>query len=305
MDYTTIGIDVSKAKLDIFFSSTGEWVTLPNNNDGFTKLLHICKESYPYIQRIIVEHTGSYQEQLVNYLYDNKLPVCLVHPIRVRSYAKAIGKLAKTDKIDAELLAKYGIIMNPKLSQEKSVILIKLKSLIKYRKQLTDNLTLTKQWLEKRPNSDIQNKIIELVQLLNTQLSDLDKEIKVVVQSDEHMQHNFDILTQTKGIGKITAYILLAELPELGTLCRNKVVAICGLAPLNRDSGTMRGKACIQGGRKVVRNALYMAVISALKSNKIIKNYYNKLKQNGKPTKVAITACMRKMIIYLNTQFQK
>ena len=305
MDYTTIGIDVSKAKLDIFFSSTGEWVTLPNNNDGFTKLLHICKESYPYIQRIIVEHTGSYQEQLVNYLYDNKLPVCLVHPIRVRSYAKAIGKLAKTDKIDAELLAKYGIIMNPKLSQEKSVILIKLKSLIKYRKQLTDNLTLTKQWLEKRPNSDIQNKIIELVQLLNTQLSDLDKEIKVVVQSDEHMQHNFDILTQTKGIGKITAYILLAELPELGTLCRNKVVAICGLAPLNRDSGTMRGKACIQGGRKVVRNALYMAVISALKSNKIIKNYYNKLKQNGKPTKVAITACMRKMIIYLNTQLQK
>lgn len=305
MDYTTIGIDVSKAKLDIFFSSTGEWVTLPNNSDGFAKLLHICKESYPLIQRIIVEHTGSYQGQLVNFLYDNKLPVCLVHPIRVRSYAKAIGKLAKTDKIDAELLAHYGTVMNPELSQEKSVNIIKLKSLIKYRKQLTDNLTLTKQWLEKRPDPDIQNKIFELVKLLNGQLSDLDKEISALVQSDGDMQRNFDILTQTKGIGKITAYILLAELPELGTLCRNKIVAICGLAPMNRDSGTMRGKACIQGGRKIVRNALYMAVISAVKSNELIKNYYDKLKLKGKPSKVAITACMRKMVIHLNALLQK
>lgn len=305
MNYTTIGIDVSKAKLDIFFSSTGEWVTLPNNNDGFTKLLYICKESYPLIQRIIVEHTGSYQGQLVNYLYDNKLPVCLVHPIRVRSYAKAIGKLAKTDKIDAELLAQYGTVMNPELSQEKSVNIIKLKSLIKYRKQLTDNLTLTKQWLEKRPDPDIQNKIFELMKLLNMQLSDIDKEISTLVKSDGYMQRNFDILTQTKGIGKITAYILLAELPELGTLCRNKIVAMCGLAPMNRDSGTMRGKACIQGGRKVVRNALYMAVISAVKSNELIKNYYDKLKQKEKPSKVAITACMRKMVIHLNALLQK
>ena len=305
MNCTTIGIDVSKQKLDIFFSSSGEWVTLPNTEEGFTKFLKICKKTYPNIQKIIVEHTGSYQNELVSHLHTNKMPVCIVHPTRVRNYAKAIGRLAKTDKIDAELLANYGEMMSPELSSEKPLNIQKLRSLIKYRKQLTDNLTLTKQWLEKKPDQEIVMKISQLVNFLNKQLSKIDTDLHQLVQSDKTLSNTFLTLTTTKGIGKITAYILLAELPELGTICRNKIVAICGLAPLNRDSGTLRGKACIQGGRKIVRNALYMSVIAALRSNKQIRDFYDNLRKNGKPAKVAITACMRKMITHLNSKLQK
>lgn len=305
MNNTTIGIDVSKQKLDIFFSSSGEWITLPNTEEGFTKFLKICKKTYPNIQKIIVEHTGSYQNELVSHLHTNKMPVCIVHPTRVRNYAKAIGRLAKTDKIDAELLANYGEMMSPELSSEKPLNIQKLRSLIKYRKQLTDNLTLTKQWLEKKPDQEIVMKISQLVNFLNKQLSKIDTDLHQLVQSDKTLSNTFLTLTTTKGIGKITAYILLAELPELGTICRNKIVAICGLAPLNRDSGTLRGKACIQGGRKIVRNALYMSVIAALRSNKQIRDFYDNLRKNGKPAKVAITACMRKMITHLNSKLQK
>ena len=304
MNNTTIGIDVSKQKLDIF-SSSGEWITLPNTEEGFTKFLKICKKTYPNIQKIIVEHTGSYQNELVSHLHTNKMPVCIVHPTRVRNYAKAIGRLAKTDKIDAELLANYGEMMSPELSSEKPLNIQKLRSLIKYRKQLTDNLTLTKQWLEKKPDQEIVMKISQLVNFLNKQLSKIDTDLHQLVQSDKTLSNTFLTLTTTKGIGKITAYILLAELPELGTICRNKIVAICGLAPLNRDSGTLRGKACIQGGRKIVRNALYMSVIAALRSNKQIRDFYDNLRKNGKPAKVAITACMRKMITHLNSKLQK
>ena len=305
MNCTTIGIDVSKQKLDIFFSSSGEWVTLPNTEEGFVEFLKICKKTYPNIQKVIVEHTGSYQNALVSCLHINKIPVCVVHPTRVRNYAKAIGRLAKTDKIDAELLANYGEKMSPELSSEKPFNIQRLRSLVKYRKQLTDNLTLTKQWLEKKPDQEIVKQISQLVDFLNKQLSKIDIDIHQLIQSDKILSDNFITLTSTKGIGKVTAYILLAELPELGTICRNKIVAICGLAPLNRDSGTLRGKACIQGGRKVVRNALYMSVIAALRSNKHIRDFYDNLRKNGKPAKVAITACMRKMITHLNTELQK
>lgn len=300
MNYTTIGIDVSKAKLDIFFDSTGEWITIPNNIQGFNKFLQNLEEQNLNIERIIVEHTGSYQKELVSFLQRYSLPVCLVHPAKVRNFAKAIGRLAKTDKLDAQILSEYGKIMKPELFISDVSKNEHLRELVKYRRQLTDNLVLTKQWLEKRPPEEIKQMIQSIVTLLNTQIDSVEKEILDAIKLDAELYKRFKILTQTKGVAKRTASILLSELPELGKVSRNKIVALCGLAPINRDSGTMRGKACIQGGRKVVRNALYMSIISSIRINDVIHNYYQNLKENGKPSKVAMVACMRKLIIHLN-----
>lgn len=300
MNYTTIGIDVSKAKLDIFFDSTGEWMTITNSLQGFNKFLHQLEEQKLSIERIIVEHTGAYQKELVAFLHIHSLPVCLVHPVKVRNFAKAIGRLAKTDKLDAQILAEYGRIMQPELSVCNVSKNEHLRELVKYRRQLTDNLVLTKQWIEKKPAEEIKQRIQSIVNLLHSQIDAIEKEILDTIKSDTELYQQFKILTKTKGVAERTASILLSELPELGKVSRNKIVALCGLAPMNRDSGTMRGKACIQGGRKTVRNALYMSIISSIKANNVIHNYYQNLKENGKPSRVAMVACMRKLIIHLN-----
>lgn len=300
MDYTTIGIDVSKKKLDIFINTTGEWMTLTNNLQGFKKLIKYINKHLLSIERVVVEHTGAYQKDLVSFLYDNNISVSLVHPAKVRNFAKAAGRLAKTDKLDAKILADYGIIMKPELSEAPNQNIDKLRELIKYRRQLTDNLTLTKQWIEKKPSAQILKRIQSLVTLLNKQIQELETEILQHIKSDEILYQKFQILMNTKGIGQRTASIILAELPELGCIQRNKIVALCGLAPMNRDSGTMRGRACIQGGRKFVRNSLYMAVLSATRSDGVLHQYYASLKAKGKHSKVALIACMRKLIIHLN-----
>ena len=304
MDYTTIGIDVSKAKLDIFFNSTGEWMTLSNNSQDFDKLILYIQKYSLQIERVVVEHTGSYQKELVSFLHSHNIPVCLVHPVKVRNYAKAVGRLAKTDKIDAQILADYGQVMHPELSEIQNPKINKLRELIKYRRQLTDNLVLTKQWIEKKPAPQILQRIKLLVDHLNLQVKEIEIEILDFIKSDKILHKKFQILMETKGIGKKSASTLIAELPELGHTSRNKIVALCGLAPMNRDSGTMRGKACIQGGRKIVRNALYMSIISAIRTNDVIHQYYALLKGKGKPSRVAMVACMRKLIIHLNQQLQ-
>ena len=304
MDYTTIGIDVSKAKLDIFFNSTGEWMTLSNNSQDFDKLILYIQKYSLQIERVVVEHTGSYQKELVSFLHSHNIPVCLVHPAKVRNYAKAVGRLAKTDKIDAQILADYGQVMHPELSEIQNPKINKLRELIKYRRQLTDNLVLTKQWIEKKPAPQILQRIKLLVDHLNLQVKEIEIEILDFIKSDKILHKKFQILMETKGIGKRSASTLIAELPELGHTSRNKIVALCGLAPMNRDSGTMRGKACIQGGRKIVRNALYMSIISAIRTNDVIHQYYSLLKGKGKPARVAMVACMRKLIIHLNQELQ-
>ncbi len=304
MDYTTIGIDVSKAKLDIFFDSTGEWITLLNSSIGFNKLLLYIQKYSLNIERIIIEHTGSYQKELVSFLHSHNMPVCLVHPVKVRNYAKAVGRLAKTDKIDAQILANYGHIMQPQLSETIHPDINKLRELVKYRRQLIDNLVLTKQWIEKKPDPQILQRIKLLVNHLKCQIKEIETEILDFIKSNKTLYKQFQTLMETKGIGKRSASILISELPELGHTSRNKIVALCGLAPMNRDSGTMRGKACIQGGRKIVRNALYMSIISAIRTNDVIHQYYYLLKEKGKPSRVAMVACMRKLIIHLNQKLQ-
>lgn len=304
MDYTTIGIDVSKVKLDIFFDSTKKLMTVSNNFQGFGKLLHYIQKYSLNVDRIIVEHTGSYQKELVSFLHNHNMPVCLVHPAKVRNYAKAVGRLAKTDKIDAQILSNYGKIMQPEISEPEHPNVKKLRELVKYRRQLTDCLVMTKQWREKKPDPQILQRISSLVEHLKFQIEEIEAQILQFIKSNETLYKRFQTLIETKGIGKISASILISELPELGYIPKNKIVALCGLAPMNRDSGTLRGKACIQGGRKIVRNALYMSIISAIRTNDVIHQYYSLLKGKGKPSRVAMVACMRKLIIHLNQELQ-
>lgn len=299
MDYTTIGIDVSKAKLDICFLISGEMITVSNDNEGFAKLLKRIRRYN--VDRIVIEHTGNYQKEVVHYLQKHHFMVCVVNPGNVRNFAKAAGIIAKTDKIDAYVLAKYGEMFKPDAIKETDLDIEKLKELVNFRQTLVETIKSFKVRLEKKPSAFIVKEINKSIKSLLLQQTKLEKEIKERIQSNQKMMQLFDKLNQIVGFGEHTITVLLSHLPELGKLERNKIAALCGVAPINHDSGKMRGMRCIQGGRKIVRNALYMAAIPAINHNHIIHEYYTKLKEEGKPSKVAIVACMRKMLCYANS----
>lgn len=302
MNITTIGIDVSKQKIDICIYCSKETFTLTNDLSGFKQLLKKIRKMQLDVSRIVIEHTGGYQRDLVKFLINNDLPVCVVNPASVRHFAKAAGYLAKTDKIDAFVLALYGEKLQPKLTALKNEHLLVLRDLVNQRKQLSDWNKQTKQWLEKQPGKQWQKRIKSQQMWLEKQLKRARKEIRDFIKAHEDLCSRYNALLSVRGVGEDTAAFLLAELSELGDITRQKIVALCGLAPINRDSGMKRGKAFIQGGRKKVRNYLYLCVISCLRSDGVIRAYYDHLKAMGKPSKVAITACMRKLLIHLNTK---
>ena len=299
MDYTTIGIDVSKAKLDICFLVSGEVITVSNDKEGFAKLLKRIRRYN--VDRIVIEHTGNYQKEIVLYLQKHNLKVCVVNPSNVRNFAKAAGIIAKTDKIDAYVLAKYGEIFKPDVIKETDLDVEKLKELVNFRQALVETIKSFKIRLEKKPSAFIVREINKTIKSLILQQTKIEKQIKELILLNQNMTKLFNKLNEIVGLGEHTITILLAHLPELGKIERNKIAALCGVAPINHDSGKMRGLRCIQGGRKTVRNALYMATIPAINHNHVIHEYYIKLKAEGKPSKVAIVACMRKLLCYANS----
>lgn len=299
MDNTTVGIDVSKAKLDICFLSSREMITVSNDSKGFAKLL---KRLIRYnVDRIVIEHTGNYQKEIVCYLQKRHFVVCTVNPGNVRNFAKAAGIIAKTDKIDAFVLAKYGEMFKPDAIKETDLGVEQLKELVNFRQSLVETIKQFKTRLEKKPSAFIIKEINKSIKSLFLQQTKIEKQIKELIKHNQNMIKIYNKLDEIVGFGEQTITVLLAHLPELGLLERNKLSALCGLAPINHDSGKMRGLRCIQGGRKIVRNALYMAAVSAIRHNKVIHKYYTILKTRGKPSKVAIVACMRKLLCYANS----
>ena len=299
MDYTTIGIDVSKAKLDICFLTTGETISISNDKEGFAKLLKRIRRYN--VERIIIEHTGNYQKEIVRYLQKHNLKVCVVNPSNVRNFAKAAGIIAKTDKIDAYVLAKYGDMFKPDEVKEKDFEVEQLKELVNFRLSLVETIKSFKIRLEKKPSAFIKKEIDKTIKSLDLEQTKIEKQIKTLIEQNQNMVKLYNTLKEIVGFGEHTITTLLAHLPELGKLERNKIAALCGVAPINHDSGKMRGLRSIQGGRKTVRNALYMAAISAIVHNHVIHEYYTNLKAKGKPSKVAIVACMRKLLCYANS----
>ena len=297
-----VGIDVAKAKFDVALGSDGMVFQLANDSAGFSELTKRLPQ--PGSCLIVMEATGGYEKSLAVYLVDQKHVVSVVNPRQVRDFAKAMNTLAKTDTIDARVLAKFGESIRPRaiaITNEKQD---ELDQLVTRRRQLVALCTAEKNRHGQASSKVVRKSIQKILEALNQDIRRMDNEIAKLVESDDDWKNRFDILKSTPGVGDVVASTIVAELPELGTLNRNQISALVGLVPFNRDSGTLKGKRSIFGGRPSVRSVLYMAALSAIKWNPTIKQFADRLKAQSKPHKVILVACMRKLLITLNTMIK-
>lgn len=296
-----VGIDVAQEKLDIAVLGEKKAGQVGNDETGITKLIMKMKALKPTL--IVVEATGGYQRAVVLGMYEAGLPVAVVNPARVRQYARASGLLAKTDKLDAFNLAEFGKQMKPRKFEAKSESERQVSALLVRRRQLEEMLKAEKSRLRTVPVA-MRGSIERVIEMLKEEIKRLEKELDRFMKENADWREQEEILTSAKGVGRITATTLLAELPELGKLDRKKIATLVGLAPMNFDSGKKRGYRKTKGGRMEVRNVLYMSTLVATRYNPLIKAQYQELQRRGKVKKVALTACMRKFLTILNAMMR-
>jgi transposase len=292
-----VGIDVSKARLDIFVSGDNEIWATSNDEEGFQFILERLHPITPAL--IVVESTGGLEISLLVALYTAGLPVALVNPGRVREFAKSTGLLAKTDKLDARLLTRFAEAVKPPLTQLPSEAEQLLSDLMGRRCQLIEMLTAEKNRLG-TVRKPARPRIEKHIAWLEDELVGINQEINQFIQQSPSFKQKDNILRSTPGVGSVTAAILISDLPELGKLDRKEIASLVGVAPFNNDSGRHRGKRRIKGGRESVRRVLYMAALTAARCNPMIKSFYERLLKMGKEKKVALIACMRKLLTILN-----
>jgi len=296
-----IGVDVSKDWLDLADAATGETWRLAHNEEEIAALPDQLASKQPAL--IVLEATGGLEVPLASTLYANRLPVVVVNPRQVRDFAKATGRLAKTDRIDAVVLAHFAAAVKPELRQIKDKAAQVLSALVTRRRQLVGMLTAEKN-RRNQAIPRIRKDIDALIASMEEQLRAIDRELSDTIQNSPVWREHDRIIQSIPGAGPVLAVCLLAGVPELGRLNRRQIAALVGVAPLNRDSGLHRGKRCIWGGRARVRAALYMAALSAIRWNPVLRAFYQRLQEKGKPFKVAITACMRKLLTIINTMIK-
>ena len=292
-----VGIDVSKATLDIFITPKRA-LTVSNDAAGIGHLLNLLASNKPAL--VVMEATGGYERAVAIALSEPGIPTALVNPRRVRDFARAIGRLAKTDRIDAEVLALFASSVSPSPSTIPTQDAHHLDSMVKRRRQLID-LTVAERLRAAQLPPALRPAVLRLIGTLRKDSKALDLELVEAVEQAPVWKAKSALLRSVPGAGPVLAYTLLADLPELGTLSRKKIAALVGVAPFNRDSGTaLHGRRVIWGGRPQVRAVLYMAALTALKHNSTIRAFYARLVAQGKPKKVALTPCMRKLLVILN-----
>lgn len=296
-----VGIDVSKDKLDVAIWGEKNCLEAANSKRGIAKLVKHMLVLEPKL--MVVEATGGYEEALVLALFEAGLPVALVSPQRVRQYARAKGWLAKTDQLDARVLAEYGKNIQPRLFVGKSEAHRKLSALVSRRKQLNHMLQAEKNRL-RTTAAEVKSSVQRSMAFLRRELKDLEAQIRQFMEAHEDFGQQEKLLCTAKSVGPVTAATLLADLPELGQLDRKQIAALVGVAPMNRDSGKKRGYRKTKGGRPDVRNVLYMSTLNGIQHNPLLKPQYEQLVKRGKEKKVAITACMRKMLVILNAMMR-
>jgi transposase len=296
-----VGIDVSKLELELHVLPTNTHVVFANTDDGIALLIDFLKPLCP--ARVVLEATGGVEMAVVNALAAKKLPVVVVNARQVRDFAKAIGKLAKTDRIDAQVIAHFAEAVRPQVRPLKDEQTQKLHALNMRRRQLVQMINAEQNRLGSAPKWT-RKTIQSHIAWLKKALVKLDKEISDFIKGSPIWREKDAILQSFKGVGAVTSSTLLAAVPELGTIPSKQLSALIGVAPLNRDSGLFRGKRAVWGGRENVRSVLYMAAMTAIRFNPVIKAFYNRLRDAGKPHKVAITACMRKMLVILNAMIK-
>ena len=297
-----IGIDVSKDSFDVFIHETSIHKKFEMNKGHIRKAMSWIKKQKP--SRIVLEATGGYERTLVAELVTAKLPVIINNPRNIRDFAKASGKLAKTDKIDAAVIANYAATMAPKMRPLLNEQEQKLAALTSRRRQLVDARAVEKNHTEHAYLPEISASIETIIQKLTAEIESIEAMITDLISSDPDMQNKIDQISSVPGVGKVTAAVLLSDLPELGTLNRRQIAALVGVAPINRDSGQFRGKRMTGSGRKSVRTALFMTTLAVIQFNPKLKTFYKHLVAQGKSKMIAMVAVMRKLIVILNTMLK-
>ena len=292
-----VGIDVAKERLDVAQRPSLEGWRVANDERGIAELVARLVQLKPAL--VVLEATGGMELPLVGALAAAGLPVVVINPRQAREFARATGRLAKTDAIDAQVLAQFAEAVRPQLRPLPDAAAQELSALMTRRRQLIEMLTAEKNRLRAAARA-VRPDIQEHIHWLERRLADLDGDLSQTIRSSDIWREKDDLLQSAPGVGPVVSTTLLADLPELGTLNRKEIAALVGVAPLNRDSGTLRGRRTVWGGRSKVRAALYMATLVATQRNPVIRTFYQRLLSAGKPKKVALTACMRKLLTILN-----
>ena len=296
-----VGIDVAKAHLDVAIWPTQERLRVTRDEAGMAELIAWLRPQAPAL--IVLEATGGLETLIAGMLIEARFPTAVINPRQARDFAKALGVLAKTDALDAGVLARFGQSIQPEPRPWKDEETQALTALLQRRRQLVAMLTAEKNRLASA-HRQVQADIRTTITWLEQRLQALDDDLHGRLRASPVWREQDALLRSVPGIGPVTAVTLLAALPELGTLDRRRISALVGVCPLNRDSGQYRGHRSIFGGRAVVRTALYMATLTASRFNPVIKAFYQRLRAAGKPAKVALTACMRKLLTILNAMLK-
>jgi len=296
-----VGIDISKARLDVALRPAGSPFTVPYDDAGIAMVVERLGALSPV--GIVVEATGGLEVLLSGALATAGLPVAVVNPRQVRDFARATGRLAKTDRLDAQILAQFAEAVRPACRPLPDASTQQLAALLTRRRQLVEMLTAEKNRRGSAPHG-MRSQIQTHIDWLEQHVAQLDRDLTTAVQASPIWRAHDALLRSVPGIGPVITRTLLAELPELGTLTRKQIAALVGVAPLNRDSGAFRGKRTIWGGRASVRAVLYMGALVAARHNAVLKAFYQRLRGAGKAPKVALTACMRKLLTILNAMLK-
>lgn len=293
-----VGIDVSKERLDVALRPAAEAWQVANDAAGIADVCARLTQSAPAL--IVLEATGGYESAAVAALGAAGLPVVVVNPRQVRDFAKAVGKLAKTDRIDAQVLALFAERVRPEIRSLTSEAAQELEDLLSRRRQILEMLQAERNRLE-HARGTVRRDVIEHTRYLERRLVRVDSDLDQRIRESPVWRAKEDLLRSVPGVGPVLSRTLIAELPELGRLSRQEIAALVGVAPLNRDSGRMRGRRSTWGGRARIRAVLYMAAVVASRRNAAIQTFYLRLRATGKPGKVALVACMRKLLVILNS----
>jgi transposase len=297
-----VGIDVAKDTLQIATCPDLIKTCLPNTPEGHRQICELLKKHS--VALIVLEATGGYERPLAAELLCESLPVVVVNPRQVRNFARGMGQFAKTDAIDAAILAQFAHIVKPAPKPQFKAQTSELAELVRRRRQLNDLRTQESNRLLMSHHPKVKKSITKMVKTLDFQIDEIDQLIRDYIDGDDDFKSKDSIIQSTPGVGPQTSAMLISHLPELGRLNRQEIASMAGLAPWDRSSGKCDGKAHIWGGRKDVRNVLYMATLTASRFNPVIRTVAHRLKQKGKPFKVVMTACMRKLLVILNTMIR-
>jgi transposase len=293
-----VGVDVGKDFLDIHIRPLGEYFKVSNDKKGIEEAINRLKKLT--VERIVIEATGRYEIAFVSACAKAELPFSVVNPVHVKRFAGATGRKAKTDKLDAALIAHFSEVIQPALSSLKPENIQKMADAVARRNQLLEMQTREKNRLQIMPKT-VQSSIKAILTVLKKQIQKMDDELAYLIESCPEYKAKSDLVQSMPGIGKVSAAALISYLPELGLMNSKQVAALVGVAPMNKESGRYKGRQVTQGGRHQVRTVLFMAMMSAMQCNAKFKATYKRLVAAGKPKKVAIIACVRKMVVILNS----